>query len=88
MAFNKLKAFLTHPLVLASPEPEQPLLLYIAVTNQVVSTALVRERKESGHIHAVQRSVSDYETRYPHVQKLLYVILITKHKLLHYFASH
>jgi hypothetical protein len=52
------------------------------------------ERGELGHVYKVQQSVyyvskvlSDYESSYNHVQKLLYVVLITKHKLLHYFES-
>jgi uncharacterized protein YchJ len=55
----------------------------------------VVEREEPGHIYKVQRSVyyiskvlSDCETRYNQVQKLPYTVLITKHKLLHYFESH
>jgi hypothetical protein len=57
--------------------------------------ALVVEREEPGHVYKVQQSVyyiskvlSDYETRYNQVQNLLYVILITKCKLLDYFESH
>jgi hypothetical protein len=53
------------------------------------------EREEPGHIYKVQRPVyyiskvlSDYETRYNKVQKLLYAVLIMKCKLLHYFESH
>jgi hypothetical protein len=64
-------------------------------TTQVISAALVVEREEPGHVYKVQRLVyyiskvlSDCEIRYNQVQKLLYVILITKHKLLHYFESH
>jgi hypothetical protein len=55
----------------------------------------VVEREEPGHVYKVQRPVyyiskilSDCETCYNQVQKLLYAILITKYKLLHYFESH
>jgi hypothetical protein len=70
-------------------------LLNVAATNQVVSSALVVDREEPGHVHKVQRPVyytskvpSDCKTRYNQVHKLLYIILIMKHKLLHYFDSH
>jgi hypothetical protein len=53
------------------------------------------EQEEPGHIYKVQRLIyyiskvlSDCETRYNQVQKLLYVVLIMKHKFLHYFESH
>ena len=49
------------------------MLLYIAATNQVVSTALVVERREDGKTHGVQRPVyylsevlSPTQQRYPH----------------------
>ena len=94
-ALDQLKAFLTSPPVLASPEPEEPLLLYVAATTHTISTALVVERAEPGHTQKVQRPMyfvskvlSNCETRYTHVQKLLYAVLITKRKLLHYFESH
>jgi hypothetical protein len=55
----------------------------------------VVEQEEPGHVYKIQRPVyyiskvlSDCETRYNQVQKLLYAILITKRKLLHYFESH
>ena len=56
-AFDKLKEFLTKPPVLVPPMPEEPLLLYIAATSHVVSTAIVVERQEEGHIQKVQRPV-------------------------------
>src|SRR6266540_3275540 len=94
-AFDELKKFLTKPAVLVPPMPEEPLLLYIAATFHVVNTAIVVERQEEGHIHKVQRPVyfisevlSESKIRYPQVQKILYVVLITSRKLVHYFQAH
>ena len=42
-AFQQLKDFLTTPTVLTAPEDGEALLLYIATTTHVVSTALVVE---------------------------------------------
>ena len=42
-ALDGLKALITRPPILASPKPEEPLLLYIAATTQVISTVLVVE---------------------------------------------
>ena len=75
--------------------PEEPLLLYITATTHVVSTAIVVECQEEGHIQKVQCPVyfisevlSESKTRYPQVQKILYVVLITSQKLVHYFQAH
>src|SRR5207253_7016936 len=94
-AFDKLKEFLTSPPVLVPPMPEEPLLLYITSTFHVVSTAIVVERQEEGHIQKVQRPVyfisevlSESKIRYPQVQKILYAVLITSQKLVHYFQAH
>ena len=69
--------------------------MYTAATLHTVNVALVVEREEEGHTLKVQRSVyfiskvvSDSKTRYPRVQKLLYAVLVAKHKLRHYFDSH
>jgi hypothetical protein len=71
------------------------MLLYIAATNQVVSSALVVEHAEDGKEHGVQRPVyylsevlSPTKQRYPHYQKLAYAIYMTGKKLPHYFECH
>ena len=46
VALDRLKALLSSPPVLVAPEPCEPLLLYLAATNHVVSAALVVEREE------------------------------------------
>jgi hypothetical protein len=91
-ALQELKQHLQSPPILTAPRPGEDLLLYIAVTTHVVSSAIVVERSEEGHAFGVQRPVffisevlSESKARYPAVQKLLYAILITSRKLHHYF---
>ncbi|KAK1595421.1 hypothetical protein QYE76_007721 [Lolium multiflorum] len=45
-AFENLKRAISTPPILVAPKEKEPLLLYIAATPQVVSTALVVEREE------------------------------------------
>src|SRR6266508_4471593 len=94
-ALDKLKEFLTSPPVLVPPMPEEPLLLYITVTSHVVSTAIIIERQEEGHIQKVQHPLyfisevlNKSKIRYPQVQKILYAVLITSWKLVHYFQAY
>ena len=70
-------------------------MMYITATSTVVSTTIVVEREEKGHVYKVQRPVYyisevllESKIQYPHVQKLLYALLITSCKLRHYFESH
>jgi hypothetical protein len=83
------------PPVLVTPHEKEPMLLYIAATNQVVSSALVVERAEEGKTHGVKRPVyyasevlSPTKQRYPHYQKLAYAIYMTGKKLSHYFECY
>jgi hypothetical protein len=100
-ALEALKKFLTTPRVLKPPrgatsnQPTEDLLLYISCTTHMVSTALVVKRVEEGHTYPVQHPVyfisevlGPSKLKYPQVQKLLYVVLLTAHKLHHYFDDH
>jgi hypothetical protein len=94
-ALSQLKDFLSKPLVLTAPRKKEQLLLYLAATTHVVSTAIVVERQEDGHAYPVQRPVyfisevlSKSKARYQPVQKLLYAMLITSWKLRHYFQEY
>jgi hypothetical protein len=71
---NELKTLITKSPVLASSELGKT-LLYVAATTQVISTTLVVEREEPGHVYKVQRPLdyinkvpSDCETWYNKVQ--------------------
>ena len=94
-ALDRLKALLSSPPVLVALDPCEPLLLDLAATNHVVSTALVVEREEQRHALKVQRAVyfvsevlTDTKSRYPQTQKHLYAIIIAAKKLQHYFTEH
>jgi ribonuclease HI len=93
--FDDLKCRLSTSPVLVTPREKEPMLLYIAATNQVISSVLVVECVEEGKEHGVQRPVyylsvvlSPTKQRYPHYQKLAYAIYMTEKKLPHYFECH
>jgi hypothetical protein len=94
-ALTQLKDFLSKPPVLMAPRKGEQLLLYLAATTHLVSTAIIIERQEDGHAYLVQRPVyyvsevlSESKACYQPVQKLLYAVLITSRKLRHYFQEY
>jgi hypothetical protein len=94
-ALAQLRDFLSKPLVLTAPRKTEQLLLYLAATTHMVSTAIVVKRQEDCHAYPVQRPVyfvsevlSESKARYQPVQKLLYAVLITSRKLRHYFQQY
>jgi hypothetical protein len=75
--------------------PHETLQLYISATSNVVSTAIIVERGESGTnrkiqypIYFISEVLSDSKTRYFNIMKLAYALLITSCKLSHYFQGH
>ena len=69
------------------------MLLYIAVTNRVVSVVVVVEREEGADV--VQRPVyymtevlSSSKHNYPHYHKMAYGVYMAAKKLKHYFQEH
>jgi hypothetical protein len=73
-------------------QPHENLQLYVLATSNMVSTAIVVEWGESDTNHKIQYPVyfisevlSDSKTRYFHIMKLAYALLIMSCKLSHYF---
>ena len=94
-AFKELKRAMATTPVLAPPAPREPMLMYIAASNQVVSIVLVVEEEEAGKQWPVQRPVyylsevlSQSKQNYPHYQKLSYGVYMAAKKLKHYFQEH
>lgn len=55
--FQQFKRFLTNPPILNPPKEGEKLILYLAATTDVVSSAIVVERIEEGHVFRVRRPV-------------------------------
>jgi ribonuclease HI len=94
-ALGNLKALLTNAPILVPPTAGEALLIYIAATTQVVSAAIVVERREEGYALPIQRPVyfisevlSETKICYPQIQRMLYAVILTQRKLRHYFESH
>src|SRR3954466_6303824 len=61
----------------------------------MVSTALVVEHAKKGKVQSIQRPIyylsevlTKSQQRYPHYQKLVYAIVMTSRKVMHYFEEH
>ena len=61
-ALQDLKRYLSSTPILVAPKPQEPLLLYLATTNQVVSVALV-VRREGEEVAMASAKPSDEEPR-------------------------
>jgi ribonuclease HI len=66
-----------------------PLLLYLAVSNNALSSALVQEVKgEERPIYFVSRTLRGAELRYQKLEKLSLAVIVTARRLRQYFQSH
>ena len=85
---EEIKALLASNPILAAPGVGEPMLLYIATTNKVVSAVLVVERGEEGHkfptqkpVYYVSEVLTPCKSQYYHYQKIAYTVFMTSHKL-------
>ena len=91
---EEIKTILATNPVLATPNMDEPMLLYTATTHQVVSAVLVVERETDGHKFPLQRPVyyvstvlTPCKSRYPHYQNIVYAVFMASRKLRHYFQE-
>jgi hypothetical protein len=94
-ALEELQHALQNAPILAAPLPQETMLLYVAASNRAISAVMVVERKEEGKEQLIQRPVYyiskaliESKQRYPHYQKLVYVVLRAQRRLAPYFHEH
>ena len=70
-AFEDIKAYLTKPLVLASPISEKPFLLYVRAMDHSLGTLLVQKNDEGAEqvIYYLSRTLIGAESHYNSVEK-------------------
>ena len=89
VAFQQLKEYLSWPLIMSSPEVDEVLFAYLAVTSHAVSFVLIRE--DSGiqrPVYYVSKSLHEAEMRYLSLEKAILAVVHATRKLPHYFQAH
>ena len=88
-AFRSLKEYLSKSPLLSKPIEDEPLYLYLAVTEYAISGALVREEeKVQWPVYYISKRLIDAETRYPEMEKLALALVTALRKWRPYFHSH
>ncbi|KAL2246210.1 UNVERIFIED_CONTAM: Retrovirus-related Pol polyprotein from transposon [Sesamum indicum] len=88
-AFQELKIYLRSPPLLANPREGDVLYLYLAVSDDAVSSVLIKEEgKVQNPVYYVSKMLQGAETRYAEIEKLALAVVVTARKLRPYFQSH
>jgi len=87
-AFQAVKRILAQPPILSKPVQGTPLLVYLVVSLEVVSVAIVQGKTEHKPIYFVSRVLQDVETRYQVIEKVALALVHASRRLRLYFQSH
>ncbi|KAL2246102.1 UNVERIFIED_CONTAM: Retrovirus-related Pol polyprotein from transposon [Sesamum indicum] len=88
-ALQALKEYLTQPPLLANPKEGEILFLYLAVSENAVSSVLVREEgNNQNSVYYVSKMLQGAESRYSEMERLALALVVTAQKLRPYFQSH
>ena len=67
----------------------EPLFLYLAVTENVVSVLLVREEdRAKKSVYYISERLLEAESWYPLIEKIAFYLILASRKLRPYFQSH
>ena len=84
-----MKKYLLSPPLLSPSRPGEELYLYIAVSQVVVSVALVKEEEGSQRpVYFISRAFRGAEERYPRMEKLAFALVTAVRKLKPYFQAY
>ncbi|CAA0826502.1 Unknown protein, partial [Striga hermonthica] len=88
-AFDNIKEVLSRLPTLQKPLPDEPLYLYLGVSDVAVSAVLIRQDGlQQFPIYYVSKALHDAELRYPYMEKLAFALIIAARKVRPYFLEH
>ncbi|KAM6543167.1 hypothetical protein CsatB_007614 [Cannabis sativa] len=88
-AFKSIKRHLSTPPILAKLITGETLLLYLVVSKNAISAAIVREEgKHQQPVYYVSKRLLGAESRYPPLEKLALCLIHASRKLRPYFQAH
>ena len=86
LAFQRLKEYLSQPLIMSSLEVDEVLFVYIAMAPHVVSLVLIRvDNGVQQPFYYVRKSLYEAEIRYLPLEKAILALVQAARKLSHYF---
>ena len=85
-AFQKLKRYLSNPLLLSLSKKGQDLFVYLAVSITAVSVALIREEnKIQCPMYYINQAFQGAKARYPRIEKITFALIVAFKKFHPYF---
>ncbi|XP_057730619.1 uncharacterized protein LOC130945949 [Arachis stenosperma] len=88
-AFSEFKQILASPPILQKPEQGKPLLLFLSISANTISSVLVTDTGNEQHpVYFVSKVLQGAELRYPTIEKLALGLIMIARRLRHYFQMH
>ena len=85
----KLKDYLTQLPLLSPLVTGEKLHLYLAVSNMVVSLALIKEEEDVQRpMYYTSQAFQGAEANYPRLEKIAFTLVVASRKLHNYFQGH
>ena len=89
LTFQCLKEYLSRLPIMSSPEVDEVLFAYIAVTPHAVSLVLRRvDNSTQRNVYYVSKSLHEAEVRYLSLEKAILAVVHVTRKLPYYFQAH
>jgi len=87
--FTQLKEFLSSPAVIQKPRIDLLIMVYLAISEEAVSAALVQDIDNEEHpVYFISRMLHVAETRYQMLEKVALALVLTARRMRPYFQNH
>jgi len=86
--FQQIKEMISTPPIMSRPVEGLPLQLYLSISDDAISAALVQEVPEQRPVYFISRVLQNAEMRYQLIEKIALALLTASRRLRQYFQSH